>query len=122
VLVAALTACSLTPAKYDPVEQMGYAALWQKAKRLEQACDRARRSPELERAIVAEMYDTGMLFGAYLFYQTDPAPKQIWLAFAHLQDRVGAVADGSAAYCKESAINLQDAAIRALKTNAGRER
>ena len=117
-----IAGCSLAPAKFDPFLQWSWAALWQKAKRLEQACAMAERIPPLEQAIVHSMYESAELLGAYVEYQDDAGAKEIMRAYMELQDKVGAVHEASSAYCQASAVNLQDAANRALQTFGRRER
>lgn len=117
MVFALLPACSLlAPQKFDAVLQLGFSSLWQEAKRLEQACARTERDRELEAQIVRRMYDTSMLLGAYVHYQDDHGAKDMILAYHHLQDRAQPALGEGAVFCRESAINLQDAALQALKT------
>lgn len=122
-LAAALVGCgALSPAKFDPVQQVGYASLWQHAVYLEQACNRGERDRALEAELVSRMYDTAMLLGAYVRYQEDEGASSIITAFQHLQDKAQPALGESAAFCAESAKNLQAAAVRAMQTLGRRER
>ena len=125
ILIAAAAAClagCATPARFDATEQLAYATLWQQAWHLEQACSGGPRSPAAERARLGAMATGAELLGAYLEYQADTGSREILRAFTELLVAVGDVSGRSAAYCRESAANLQEAAGRALQVNGGRRR
>jgi hypothetical protein len=116
-----LAACAaLEPAKFDPVEQQGWTTLWQRAKRLEQACAQERRNLANELLLISSMYEAAEFLGAYLQYLPDAGSQGLAAAYMKLLADVKWA--GSATYCQGSAINLQEAAERAMKVNGARPR
>lgn len=116
-LAVTLTGCGLAPAKYDQTEQQGWAGLYVNAKHLMDACG---EGSDKTRAIAREMRDEAELLGAYLEYQLPSGSVEIMRHYQALLFKFDP--RGGTAYCKDSAANLRDAAVRAMKTNGGRER
>lgn len=111
-----LTSCGLAPAKFDRTEQLGWASLKQKARQLGEACGDVAKV----RAAVAGLQESSELLQSYLEYQADNGSIEIMGRYRDLLAKFRP--DGGIVYCRDSAVNLQDAAIRAMKTNGGRER
>jgi hypothetical protein len=116
--LAALTlaACSLAPAKFDQVEQLGWASLWQKATQLGAACGDAAKAGKA----AGELSESSELLGAYLQFQADDGSRELMAHYRALLAKFDP--RGGVTYCRESALNLQQAASRGMQVNGGRER
>lgn len=116
-LTLAITGCGLAPAKFDETQQLGYAQIWQEAGKLKESCG---GHPARSAEILATIQDYAELLGAYVEYQTDEASRQLVRALRALVAEV--LPGGGATYCRESAANLQAAAVRAMQTTGRRPR
>lgn len=118
LLAAALVGCgSLAPAKFDATEHLGYALAWQHGKRLSEACGNLPAVAQLS----AAMHEGIELINAYVQH-LEGAEASRAMAAAMLQLMEKFDPNGGAAYCRASAVNLQDAADRAMQTLGRRER
>lgn len=116
--VVALAGCAwLTPAKFDPMEQYGYAGLWQSAAHLERSC----YDPDSIGPHYVRLQLQAELLAAYVHHQDNAAPREIMAEYRKLLDNANPIGK-SRVFCEESAKNLQDAANRAMQTNGRRPR
>ena len=112
-----LSGCALlAPAKYDPLEFVSYAEIWQWAQRLEESCGDTRGEFRavfgmrlaLERLVLAARFGP------------DEGSRKLAVGMAGVVEAVRA--GGSSAYCGEAAQNVRAAAERSMQAVGGRAR
>ena len=118
LLAVALSGCALFsgPAKFDPIETVSYIELWQWGARLGEGCgDRVREHAALSGMKVAV---------ERLALLTRHGPDEDSRAVFAAAERVVADvrAGGSRMFCEEAALNVREAAERALKAVGRRPR